>query len=1266
MLRFTRYMSAKAEVTAILDERKKCFRVENKDLQISMVRLLHMSRSAPSLLTTPGVVEKDASETVCFSLFDYFDWLVVHKGDVLDYRACFGLEQAVSAPPLVSSAYLTLVSLAGEEAPRGGTNGIREGDPFFGGEGEDLSTLPFLSLILVTVLPDPIVSPAPKPHSFPICPKDVDGFLRTCTASLRQWVREECGDAFQAGETLQAVFQVYNCINSGNFCVAIRSRTPELAYHVSMRVRAETLRQAEGSVFPHLDCSTYSLGGLVCPKDVVPQTFPHDALRDSTAEMALRLSVTNQVRNSLFFHAADYMSEDLRGLYGRYDVTLRLNLRQFGQLYPWIISKKLGHPFPQDSGKDEVDEIVHLLRQGLLDQGAQCLNARLLLHMEGTTALDNVGARRKKRQDTVMAENGAVSQLLEEVTRRGDLLVYCQEEYHASLLLLRDLWESYRGLRYQDDSFIDGNILLVQVRLLLNTVKLYLESMDKECTRQPDYETLSRSLRLAINSIDHFQKLMMSINQQSMQAPNYEMQMHCDMEKFVVAYTEFSRRFLSEHFPSAGSGSDVPLEKRRQLFFPIISVNTTLEAIQAHPLFLLPYRQKKDGLFYSNLSDETLLLSIEVPENGLLGDVYAFLPLLCHELSHNFRVLDRNERNDALVQYLFLRIAQFIVRRWISQTSENNIYHAFGYLEDELYIDELAALLKEAYLERCGEAHNTANIGALVNNIRVFLTEDIFTRKETNQLQRPDLTLDQVRDQLSWLCRLALDASGEEKPDWGGEYQACQDAFTAARDAEGKDWEYLSKGLRSLAKRLTQVVAVGYARQVEEVGKIFCERLEEDMRAWIDPLLKEICNTEKLQRVILSSESEVDQWIANINKWCQQMDLLSGRWRQVKNLAREARMLDHSICSMCRAVKDANHLYMILGSCHTYENKPYKSKVRDNLIQEYHKRIRAKLDQYYADREYPWLLHSAPSIHELTAPLGVDLDDETFTKMLKRIFLSTARHDYFMIIDMNMTLYREISADLGMCVSLGLSTFGYLNVLAHNSPFQVLDSPFSNVKLERIRIVCLALIEGGGLAKDDVVDALCRNGQACTWELARRLEREMNEASLDARSWKEIRQWIEDVLEGKKKIRPVPAFRLPLEVFAKWFDPGMSMDLVHDLYGQLKALWSLAHFINYLRNVVDSGMKHPLQQHFSELLPIIRSQWQKDETNAPSSRILQKVGEAYNGPSGIRIFLDNRERFLDTLSFVLYYYYHGWNVYGWSDRSDVDIWLGSLMRGVSQ
>lgn len=481
--------------------------MEKHDLQIGEIRLLHLSRNAPSLLATPGDVPLDASEAVCFSLFDYFDWLVVRKGDALGYKAYFGLEQTEMNRPLVTSEYLTLVSLAGDEETNKTGTVWRERDPFFNEADQELSELPFLSVMMVTALPDPLASPKMKEQGVPIHPADVERFLSTCTDELRKVVREVCREIYTASAGLQAVFQVYNCVNSGNFCVVTRSCTPELAYHISMRVRAETLYCLGDPCFPALDCSTYSLVGLSCPADQTTQMLSAQGMAQSKAEVALRLSVTNGVRNDLFRYAADNMSENLLGLYGRYDVTLRLDLEQFRLLYPWICAHKLGCPFPSDDGV-AATEIIHLLRHSLSDQGAQCINTRLLLHMEDISAPENSGARRKCRQNVVQKENKKIKQLIQEVKQLGNGLVYCQEEYRTCLCLLQDLWESYSSLRYPDDSFIDGNILLVQVDLLLNIVKNYLGSIQQSRNWKLDYELLVKSLRFAINSIDHFQKLL--------------------------------------------------------------------------------------------------------------------------------------------------------------------------------------------------------------------------------------------------------------------------------------------------------------------------------------------------------------------------------------------------------------------------------------------------------------------------------------------------------------------------------------------------------------------------------------------------------------------------------------------------------------------------------------------------------------------------------------------------------------------------------------
>ena len=92
-------------------------------------------------------------------------------------------------------------------------------------------------------------------------------------------------------------------------------------------------------------------------------------------------------------------------------------------------------------------------------------------------------------------------------------------------------------------------------------------------------------------------------------------------------------------------------------------------------------------------------------------------------------------------------------------------------------------------------------------------------------------------------------------------------------------------------------------------------------------------------------------------------------------------------------------------------------------------------------------------------------------------------------------------------------------------------------------------------------------------------------------------------------------------------------------------------------------MSFSLLDHFEMLMLEIRSHWDKDETRIPGSEMLKKVGKIYNDPKCILFFLNDPERYKDTLSFVLYYYYHAWNTYGLSDRKDLDAWLSALMGG---
>lgn len=1296
----------------------------NPGLQIEEIRLLHLSRNAPLLLEEADKDPRQGREVpVCFSMFDYFDWLTVQKGQELDHISCLGLNpKKPEGLPLVSSQYLTLVTLKGE--PKGDSQkaGWVQGDPFFCDEGMEnaFAELPFLSIMLVTILPCPDTEH--KIHqAIPYTRQDeVDSFLKGCAGELREVVLKNgsnlCGTN---SDVLQAVFQVYHCINSGNFCIAMRCRAPEPAYHIAMSVRAATLNEGARRGFPKLDCNTFSLMGtsyrvMANGKVEVPPPCTQEASRSKTA---LRLSVTNRVRNLLFQHTGKPLSEELNGLYGRYDVTLQLDSAQFWKLYPWICAHKLGNKFPNEhilhAGEADFD-LTDLLKTAMRDHGVQYINTRFLINVDGCSAQDNNGERRSFRQGCVSEENKRIDCEIREMLKLANTLPYCQREFQECMYLLQDLWYSYSSLRYQDDSFINGNMLLAQIGMLLNAIGGYIKSIDPELNEEMFYKTLVNCMRRAINSISHFQKLMLSINQQSIQAPNYEVRMYTDMEKFVVAYTEFSRRFLAEHFPA--TGAKVGLSEHRQLIFPIITVDMVREAIQAEPLFLLPYHKADGcGLLTSNASQERVLLSIEVPDISAFGHLYATLPLICHELFHNFRVLTRDKRNDALAGFLLRRVAEYIVQRWIDQAHESVVYTAFGDLKNKLLVNTLVEQIETAYRKQCGDAHKTANIGVLISNILLFLSQNVFVLREQSMFRRPLNSPGQIKKNLSQFCDLALN-SAETPPSWIEQYRSC---YAYLEELERKQSEALKTGesldadelkdkgvLRTrlrplvdevfrdiLGECVTQVAEhsltlsdrvshledqidrpgyVQQASQITEIGnKIYSSvkqaLLERHMPDRIDSCIGDIYNM----------RHELSELLKEFIETCR-TGLTSLTERHFQDLTLAWGAMDYAICNLCRTMKDADYLYLLL--CNSYGDegtlKLYRG-VCDHLLKQYHDKIRMQLEQYYGSQsDSIWILHSASQMQELLAPLGCDLEQEKlFIKGLERVLFSCSKKDLEALVNDSTVLYREVFADLGMCVALGLNCFGYLRVLARNDTFCKGCRSVNGAKLglERTFLVAQILLEQEGKEDDKLKVSYKKFQENCRqyFQLVmEQIEQSMALAAKGLSEWRRVKGQMDHLLMVGKygiPVQNVPAFPVNIQEFDSWVC-NEKKDSVAELYQQVQSLWNLVHLFNYLTNALTAHEEHPLKEHFSSLQTPIAEKWHENEKQHPGSYVLSCVGDAYNDPGLMNIPMRSHEQFKNTLAFVLYYYYHSWNVYEQSFPTQAELQqrLDILMGGASK
>lgn len=1218
-------------------------------LQIDELLLLHLSRSAPSLLSPDCQPSNSAgSEQTHFSMFDYFNWLTVERGRKLDDRICLGLTQteADSIIPVSSSQYLTLVTL--NRTPKEHEEvSVQwgEGDPLF---CHDLS-LPFLSVMLVTVLPGIDAIDSARTET------DIESFLLDCAEHLEKLVGETCRQLFHQEDVqnpvCQAVYRIYHCVNSGSFCIAVRSRTPEMSYHVSMNLRAAKFNESSQYGFPPIDCSTFSLAGVYCPIEQGSDAWvpPEDVQTASPSKAALRLSVTNQVRNELFRKHSSSITEAPCGLYGRYDVTLHVPLEEFWKLHPWICAHKLGTKFPEKSS-EESGNLMDLLRQALENRGAHCINVRLLLDVAGSEAPADSGNRQRRRQERVRTENHAVTDQLRELELSAETLPCCQMEYQRCLCLVSDLWESYSSLRYQEDSFINGNMLLAQISLLLKIIRNYIQSIADMDAPKAYYDNLVDSMRKAVESISHFQKLMLSINQQSLQAPNYEVQMHTDMEKFAVAYTEFCRRFLTEHLRPESGGTD-ELKSRQQRIFPIIIVDVVRDSIQATPLFLLPY-SIVDGtnLVTSNSCFEQILLSIKMPDISAFGSIYQTLPLICHELFHNFRVQDRNVRNNVLAHFLLHRVAQYVVRRWLSQVGERNRYTAFGELENRLFVDKLTGLLEDAYREQCGKAHETSNIGALMSNILRFLMDNVFIIRKSDEFYRPRETSREIQNTLEQLSRLALDAGDTEKPAWGKSYEELR-----VRLEKGENPASLKEEINSLAEKITWIILDGCVSQVLEAG-LNLRDLAGSSRSVsvIEKNVDFICDEDNVAACLTWSPGEIDRRIQQINL---RRTKIMAACRDESDPSREmlfaAKTLDFTVCRFCRALKDTNHLLQLLGSAYLYHQKHQTSQ--NQLLKNYHAAIGKEVQKYCDSRHENWLLYSAPQMQELLAPLGADLKtDHLFVQELQQVLFSCPEETISLTVKDSTTLYREVFADLGMCTALKLSTFGYLRVLARSGIMEDMEPPFPSMKLERMVLVSRVLLNQNNA--ENSMEKLLEDVRVYFHRVTAVVEKR---ADLQ---WKKFYSQLETVLQHKTRVGGIPAYRYTIETVKNWF--GTCTDFQNQ-YCQMKYLWNLVHLAGYLEQNLTAGDCHPLKNHFMELAELISKRWEAEQNAASDHAVLTQVGQAYNDPERTDLSMCGQKAFKDTLSFVLHNYYLGWNIYGqdFQKSEDTESWTKGLMGG---
>lgn len=1182
-----------------------------------------------------------------FFLFDYYDSLYyLQKAQTIEEY--LGIDYSDPSPSSneVASQYHALIDIGGQQP---------HGNLFSNAELNE--TLPYISIVSITILPSTtfkdteqlVDSKSELANGQANSRIETEKFLKACVVELNDVVADKTKALALTEKEL--VHKTYLCLNSGNFCIVFRSKYPEIPYKLTMYLRTQHLNKTQRYGFPTVVCSTYTITGIRFCQDSNDVAKFNDGIAKNQCKtnVVLRLSTEDLSLVKDLSSLGTVSVGNPKGLFGRYDLTLTLNMVQFGELYPWLCARKFGTQYPSfpEQSSDKCT-LLQILKAALYDEKVNCINERLLLDIDDVSFNEGEGCRQTKDINT---QNRIIAKELCILRDKWKELPFCSSEYRECVNLLIDLWNNYQNLRGDDDSFINGNMLLAQTMMLIKTTRQYLESMTSKLlnVREDSYRVLLEKFREAVDSINHFQKMMQTINRQTLQAPTYEVQMHTDLEKFIIAFMEFSRRYLNKGLHYSGSG-DFNRQPHQQIM-PIIMVDIREEAIKATPLFLLPYAFKQENHFaYTNPNKEDIILSIILPDIDMISSPYEMLPSLCHELSHNFRVKKRKERNDALLNYIFDKTARRVVSNLLASGENYAAYATFGRVEEDLLRKPLEKALRDEFLGVCSNinAYQNANIGVLLTNIAVFLSSNLFI--ETDEKFASDSPFRNVGfliEASKKIVKISAEYLTRNKT-----FVKCPDVtFALLSEIESelsplRDGKVPSVPLHTREKIvllieqslfiLTSSLYIEMDRLADALEKenktVELRKKRDAINTWLVDFRRMNANLNQWlaeSRLVLADQVVVDRFISGLDDLA--LELKNNRICAVevstdKKMNAYLEDVRYAILDACRTLKSFTHLANIIyRTSDALDIKP--SKNQDELLERYYENAHASLNTVIKKYGSEYM---ADSTQEDLVALGIDLENsKVFKNAVSRTLKGMTAIEINALVQDSTTLYREVFADLGMCMTFNLSVFGYLSVLARSDAFMAKCREVeNNVQLERIILVANVL---------DQTDQLDNLKHECRTYL---------------NNYNKCIQESEDDDEGRRQMMVICKAMTEFVRDDTTYDkrPDLS-NYVHNAIGwqqwiDINTVWNTLYLAQYL--IID-GKKFcniELKKHFKEMAQMEMLEcWDGIRQSFAEDRLFGEIERYYNNGvlAGESLPMEYTKY---VVEFVLNCYYSNWVTFG--------------------
>ena len=666
------------------------------------------------LIRNNGITDADedsydslgAKEDVPFSflMFDYFDILYCKKlrGEEKKYLNYLSLENAFedaiqhSKNYRVSYKTLSLYCKSEKELSKSG----KELPSIFSitDTGESLSDTPFLGLIQISLCKD-------NYKEKNIEKIDIDSFLECCESRIVEIAEEH--------KSKNVRMQLFRSSTTGDFCLALRADSIKSIYDIAI-----ALNGTQNEVSEPIKMLTFTNVGIECrylegrgyatlDKNFVA-THPEIVV-------ALRFCTNQSLRNKLQTYLNEKKGskvEALKGLFGRYEYLLHIELDEFSNIYPYLCEQKFGKSSSQ-KGKSKLEGI---LRESYINN----INERILVRLETGNPKDNLAEtyintkyyEEVSDQTEVFQKNKELFDSIKELEKKKDIF---QEEHFAFQDLLRGMKEIYKAFSsagMDKESYINWRIFHDDMNILCGCIKEMLEYYEewvKNGDASKDDKKLYRGSVLGdwrknLQAITRYTTLVQNVNYQTFQAPIYEIQTQIDTEKAMVAYREAMTLYIIDGIHSIQNLYD---EDDKEMVFPIIYPDLSKDTVE----IAAPFIVKKPNGFMTNRE-----IICTVPSFEYFCRLYDLLPWIIHETSHHLRVTKREERNRFVTKYIFSYVFKAIMREPLGKLSNYDFYKEFGIAEKYLIASMSEIAQEDIFVKEDFENFNFERLILEINN----------------------------------------------------------------------------------------------------------------------------------------------------------------------------------------------------------------------------------------------------------------------------------------------------------------------------------------------------------------------------------------------------------------------------------------------------------------------------------------------------------------------------------------------------------------------